>query len=274
MNDLDAWIGRTTTARAWLDPRHANHLAVTLDREPDLAEGDPLPPAWHWIFFHDLIRASDLGQDGHPKLGIVMPPVGLPRRLWAGGTLRFESPLLLGSTVERVSSIRSITTREGRSGSLCFVTLDHEIRTGGVRNLVEEQDIVYRELPRGPETRHADPAPSDADFTTRHVPDSTTLFRYSAVTFNSHRIHYDPDYCRDVEGYPNLVVHGPLIATLLLDLAVRHERPLGRVTYRARSPLFLPHPFSTNGATDGVRTRLWVADHEGRLTMDAEAGPA
>ncbi len=282
MSEWDGWIGRESVATASLDPWFANHLAVTLDRDPDLTVGDPLPPAWHWIYFHDLVRASDLGPEGHPKLGMVMPPIPLPRRMWAGGSLRFGAPLVLGSTVERVSTIRDIVAKEGRRGPLVFVEVEHQIRTGTTRNLVEAQSIVYRDfgespgpaetLPEG--TAAAGTAPMEAEFSADHALDSRTLFRYSALTFNAHRIHYDADYCRDIEGYPGLVVHGPLIATLLLDLCVRSGRPLGRFTYRATSPLFAPAPFTTNGARSGAGTRLWAAEQNGRVVMEANASPA
>jgi 3-methylfumaryl-CoA hydratase len=282
------WIGRRFTSTARLDPWLANHLAVTLDREPDLADGDELPPAWHWIFFHDLVRTSELGREGHPKPGIVMPPVGLPRRMWAGGTLEVQEPLVLGSTVERVSTIRDIVAKQGRSGPLVFVTVEHEIRTGATRNLREEQRIVYRDASDAtdrsepPQTDGADrtvddgdfSAEPDADFSAQHDLDPATLFRYSALTFNAHRIHYDADYCRDVEGYPAVVVHGPLIATLLLDLCVRNQRSVGRFTYRAEAPLFLPGGFTAHGATTGDATRLWATDRHGRIAMEAEARPA
>jgi 3-methylfumaryl-CoA hydratase len=273
VNDWEDYIGRRSVMTAWLDPGQANHLAVTLDRDPSFAEGDLLPPAWHWIYFHDLVRASDLGREGHPRVGIVMPPIHLPRRMWAAGTLAFEAPLVLGSTVERVSTIRSITPKEGRSGPLVFVDVEHEIRTGATRNLLEEQTIVYRDLAGAAGAVDGKPAPADAEVSTEHRLDNATLFRYSALTFNAHRIHYDADYARDVEGYPNVIVHGPLLATLLLDLCVRHDRPLGRFTYRAVSPIFLPQPFTTNGMADGARTRLWATDHEGVLAMKAEAAP-
>jgi 3-methylfumaryl-CoA hydratase len=279
------WIGRRFTSTTRLDPWLANHLAVTLDREPDLVDGDELPLAWHWIFFHDLVRTSELGREGHPKPGIVMPPVGLPGRMWAGGTLEFQQPLVLGSTVERVSTIRDIVAKQGHSGPLVFVTVEHEIGTGSSRNVREEQTIVYRDATDGPERRQTEPADRpdddvdvlaklDPDFSAQHDLDAATLFRYSALTFNAHRIHYDADYCRDVEGYPGVVVHGPLIATRLLDLCVRNQRSVGRFTYRAEAPLFLPGRFTAHGATTGDATRLWAADRHGRTAMEAEARPA
>jgi 3-methylfumaryl-CoA hydratase len=271
MNGWEPWIGRVTRTSAWLDPGQANHMSATLDRDPRFTAGDGLPPAWHWLYFHDIVRASDLGVDGHPRLGVTMPPVPLARRMWAGGTLLFEEPLRLGATVERISTIRSITPKKGRTGHMFFVTVEHDFHTEGTRNILEHQTIVYRQMPAAADTPTVQSAPSDAAFSARWSLDSTALFRYSALTFNGHRIHYDADYCREVEGYPGLVIHGPLIATLLLDLAVREHRPVDRFTYRARSPLFLPHTFTVNGRPDGTDTTLWAASDTGGLAMQAEA---
>lgn len=271
MSDWNDWIGRTTTSRAWLDPAQANRMAATLDRAPGFRSGDELPPAWHWLYFHDIIPASQLGPDGHPALGAVMPPVPLPRRMWAGGSFVFHAPLRLGDTAERTTIIRSIELKSGRSGALVFVTVEHALRTGATLNLAEQQTIVYRELAPGPASGPAQRAPADPDYVQHYTLDSTALFRYSALTFNGHRIHYDADYARAVEGYPNLVIHGPLIATLLLDLYTRQGLPLRRFHYRAKSPLFLPHPFSVNGKAAGATTRLWATDHQGGLAMEAGA---
>ena len=270
MSDWHAWIGKTSTSEAQLHIEQANGMAVMLDREPSFRLGDALPPAWHWLYFHDLVKASDLGSEGHPALGIIMPPVPLPRRMWAGGGLVFHAPLRLGDTVEKISIIRSITPKEGRSGPLYFVSVEHTLRTQGAVNLVEEQTIVYRELTTEAATSQAQIALTNADYSQRYTLDSTALFRYSALTFNGHRIHYDLDYCRAVEGYPNLVIHGPLIATLLLDLYIQQGKPLKQFRYRAKSPLFLPHTFTVNGKADGQRTRLWASNHEGGLALEAE----
>jgi 3-methylfumaryl-CoA hydratase len=271
MSDWQAWIGRTATSETQLDAAQANHMAVTLDRNPSFRVGDRLPPAWHWLYFHDLVKASDLGEEGHPKLGIVMPPVPLPRRMWAGGSLSFHTPLRLGDTVQRTSVVRSITPKQGRSGPLYFVSLEHTLATNGTLNLVEEQTIVYREL-AGDAVGSAQAAPPNADYMQHYTLNSTALFRYSALTFNGHRIHYDIDYCRAVEGYPNLVIHGPLIATLLLDLYARQGKPLAQFRYRAKHPLFLPHPFTVNGKADGTGARLWASNHVGELAMEAVIG--
>ena len=269
MADWESWVGRETRTNAYLDPAQANRMAATLGREPNFTEGDALPLAWHWLFFHDVVPAGKLGDDGHPALGVTMPPVPLPRRMWAGGRLEFVTPLPLGAQAERVSRITSILPKEGRSGKLVFVTVDSEVIVEGETTLRERQDIVYRELVSA---GSAEPprAPDGADFADTWELDSTALFRYSALTFNGHRIHYDVDYARDVEGYDNLVIHGPLIATLLLDAAMRNGHDVESFAYRAKSPLLLPDAFTVNGRVDGGEGNLWAATPEGRLAMDAE----
>lgn len=270
MNEWESWIGRCTQSIARLDAEQANHMAVMLDREPGFREGDALPPAWHWLYFHDLIKASDLGDEGHPRLGLIMPPMPLPRRMWAGGTIEFRAPIQLGETAEKTSVIRSITPKQGRTGSLYFVSVEHTLRVQGETKIFEEQSIVYREMSTGEAVTQARPAPTDADFSQQYELNSSALFRYSALTFNAHRIHYDLDYAREVEGYPNLVVHGPLIATLLLDVYAQQGLPLATFRYQARSPLFLPQPFRVNGKRGEQSTKLWASNHAGGLAMEAE----
>lgn len=272
MSDWESWLGRTTTAAAEIQVAQANRMAVTLDREPAFQSGDALPALWHWLYFHDLVKAADLGEDGHPRLGLFLPPVPLPRRMWAGGSFVFHAPLRLGDRVQRASVIRSIIPKAGRSGSLYFVTVEHTVTTEGVLNLVEEQTIVYRELTGEAQASQAQAAPLVADYTQTYTLNSSALFRYSALTFNGHRIHYDVDYCRAVEGYPNLVIHGPLIATLLLDLYDQQGQPAHWFRYRARSPLFLPYAFTVHGKAGREGTRLWASNHEGGLAMEAEVG--
>ena len=270
MDEALGWVGRSWSTTAYLDPMQANRMAVTLDRAPSLAVGDALPPAWHWLFFHDLVEASRLGQDGHPALGVTMPPVPLPRRMWAAGRLSFLAPLVLGSIATRTSTISAITPKEGRTGRLCFITIDHAVTVDGEPCIAEQQTVVYRELDSGTGSA-GEPAPTDAAFSQAWTATSTTLFRYSALTFNGHRIHYDVDYAREVEGYPNLVIHGPFIATLLADLAVAQGRPIADFQYRARSPLFLPDAFSVNGRQADEGLDLWAASADGRLAMSATA---
>ncbi|CND62239.1 MaoC like domain-containing protein [Mycobacterium tuberculosis] len=271
MSDWDEWVGKSSTSTALLDPAQANRMAVTLDRDPTFKADDELPPGWHWLYFHELVRASGLGDDGHPALGVTMPPVPLPRRMWAGGTLTIRAPLRLGAEAARTSTIRAVTAKEGRTGPLYFVTVEHDVQVDGRPAVSESQTIVYREAPSTPIRVEGPSAPPDAEFTDRWELDSTALFRYSALTFNGHRIHYDADYARSAEGYPNLVIHGPLLATLLMDSLVRRERRFTSFRYRARSPLFLPEPFTVNGRRDGDGHSVWAASPDGRLAMEAEA---
>jgi 3-methylfumaryl-CoA hydratase len=277
-DDLDRladWIGRsmsvTETASAW--PIQA--MAATLDRtDPVPQAGSAIPPGWHWLYFNPAAPASELGADGHPKRGGFLPPVPLPRRMWAGGRLRFERPLTVGAVVTRDSTIAEVTVKRGRSGTLVFVTVRHALSDEDGLCLTEEHDIVYREPP-DPAAAPAAPvvAPADQIWRRDVLPDPVMLFRYSALTFNGHRIHYDRPYVTEVEGYPGLIVHGPLIATLLLDL-VRREAPAQQVTafsFRAVRPLFDGRPFTVNGVPTAGGCRLWAADGEGYLCMEATA---
>jgi 3-methylfumaryl-CoA hydratase len=274
------WIGRSETRhdRVTLAPMAA--LSATLDRDdPAPREGDVLPPLWHWLFFLPQHRQSELGPDGHARLGGFLPPVPLPRRMWAGGRLQFHQPLHAGDAIGRVSRIAGITSRHGQSGELVFVTVKHEVRSAaGELAIEEEHDIVYREAPRpGAPTPSPQAAPAGDTFSRRIEPDPVLLFRYSALTFNGHRIHYDRSYVTGVEGYPGLVAHGPLIATLLLDL-LRRERPQAQVTrfaFKAARPIFDLHAFSVHGRFETEHdVQLWARDHEGLLAMSATAGIA
>jgi 3-methylfumaryl-CoA hydratase len=252
-------------------------LSATLDRDdPAPAGGTDLPPLWHWLYFLPHARQSEIGPDGHPRRGGFLPPVPLPRRMWAGGRLRWEAtnPLRVGQEVQRTSTIQSIKHKAGRSGELLFVLVEHQLRNAQGLALTEEHDIVYRSA-----AQPGDPAPApqkppldgQAAWSRTIVPDDVLLFRYSALTFNGHRIHYDRKYVTEVEGYPGLIVHGPLIATLLLDL-LRRSLPgaqVARFDFRAVRPTFDLHPFSVHGkpSADGKTVELWAQDHEGFLTM-------
>jgi 3-methylfumaryl-CoA hydratase len=273
---LRCWIGRSEVVADTIDLRRARLMQATLDREPDLCDGDPLPPLWHWLYFTEVIPQSGLGRDGHAKRGGFLPPVDLPHRMWAGGRLSFAAPLRLGQASTRRSQIADVKVKQGRSGTLCFVTVRHEIvGEHGEACLTEEQDIVYREDPAPDATRPEPPsAPQGAKRSEVVVPEPVMLFRYSALTFNGHRIHYDRDYCRDVEGYPGLVFHGPLTATLLAAMAQqeRDGRPLATFTYRAVSPLFDTNSFRIcvkPGDDQGLE--LWAETPGSRLAMSATA---
>ena len=273
------WIGRTETATDVITATPVAALAATLDRPAQRpAEGAPLPPLWHWLYFLPLPRRSEIGPDGHARRGGFLPPVELPRRMWAGSQLAFHTPLQVGDRVRRDSRIEEVSEKAGRSGALVFVKIRHEIfRIGAAAPAITEyHDIVYRAAPRPDEAPPpAQPAPAAAAWQRAWVPDDVLLFRYSALTFNGHRIHYDRRYVTETEGYPGLVVHGPLIATLLLDL-LRHEMPQADVAeyrFRAVRPLFDTAPFLVCGAPDPAarRVRLWAQDHAGALAMDATA---
>ena len=278
LQDLATWIGRSETAADTVTPTPVRALAATLDHTvAPVPDGTPLPPLWHWLYFLPVHRQSEIGADGHARRGGFLPPVELPRRMWAGGRFEFRAPIRVGDPIVRTSTIDNVTSKVGRTGPLVFVTVRHEVRAGGAPDpaLVEFHDIVYRAERRPDEVEPAPtPARTGAPWQRRIVPDDVLLFRYSALTFNGHRIHYDRRYVTEVEGYPGLIVHGPLLATLLLDL-VRRNAPGAEVTafrFRAVRPTFDLHPFQVNGEPQADGTvRLWAQDHDGFLTMDASA---
>ena len=278
-NDLRAWIGRSETLHDLIGATSVKALNATLDHPAmEVEAGTPLPPLWHWLYFLPLHQQSEIGPDGHAKRGGFLPPVPLPGRMWAGSQFEFRAPVRVGDAVERTSTIADVTVKEGRTGTLVFVKVRHELRTNGAADpaIVEFHDIVYRDAKR-PGDVEPPPvaAPTGAAWQRDIVPDDVLLFRYSALTFNGHRIHYDRRYVTQVEGYPGLIVHGPLIATLLLDL-LRRQMPdaqLATFSFRAVRPTFDLNPFHVSGqpADDGKTIRLWASDHEGWLTMDATA---
>jgi 3-methylfumaryl-CoA hydratase len=275
ISGFDAWLDRSERRSDTIAAAPLAALSATLDRDDPLPGiGDAVPPLWHWLYFLPTHRQSELGADGHAQRGGFLPPVPLPRRMWAGGRLRFERALRVGEAATRTSRIASIVEKAARSGPLVFVTVQHEIHDASGRVVSEDQDIVYRAAPALGTAARPTAAPSDEAFSRRVVPDDVLLFRYSALTFNGHRIHYDRRYVTEVEGYPGLVVHGPLIATLLLDL-LRRERPEADIRgfdFRAVSPLFDLHPFTLCGRPDGERRfALWARDRDGALAMQASA---
>ena len=276
---LQRWEGNTETLADDITAAPVRALQATLDRDDGPpAQGDALPPLWHWLYFLPQPRQSALGPDGHPLRGGFLPPVPLPRRMWAGGRLHWQpgNPLLLGDAVTRTSRIVSVQHKAGRTGDLLFVGVRHEIGNACGLALSEEHDIVYRANPQpGDVAPPPQPASQHATWTREITPDDVLLFRYSALTFNGHRIHYDRRYVTGVEGYPGLVVHGPLIATLLVDL-LRRQMPGARLAsfeFRAVRPVFDVAPFKLHGSpsADGRTVNLWTEDHEGWLTMQATA---
>ncbi len=276
ISQLQQWIGRTQTRTDQVTPQPAAQLSATLDRDdPAPQPGDPLPPLWHWLYFLPLHRQSELAADGHAKLGGFLPPVPLPRRMWAGDRLQFHHPLHIGEAITQTSRIAEVKLKEGRSGPLVFVLVRHEISNAQGIAITEEHDIVYREPPKGGDAAQAvQPAPVEAAWQRAIHPDDVLLFRYSALTFNGHRIHYDRRYATETDGYPGLVVHGPLIATLLVDLLRRNmpQAQVVRFAFRAVSPLFDTAPFAVCGRPEGDGViKLWARNADGGLAMDASA---
>ncbi len=272
---LRTWIGKTLVDEDDIALRHARLMAATVDL-PDptrIQEGAALPPLWHWIYFLEGLPPGELGRDGHPARGGFLPPVPLPNRMWAGGRVKFLKPVPIGSRVRKVSSILKVDHKVGRSGDLVFVTVLHELKSLGDELLVrEEHDIVYKSATgsAAPQANVAEAGP--APFSKSFTPTSTTLFRYSALTFNGHRIHYDLDYCRNIEGYSNLVIHGPLNATLLAGFAEEiGGKTLREFNYRGLSPALLGETITFSAQTNGDRLQLAATLGSGVRSMEAEA---
>jgi 3-methylfumaryl-CoA hydratase len=287
--NLQDWVGRSETVEDVVAATPYAALAATLDVAPsgtDSAQrpaiGTALPYLWHWLYFLPIYRQSEIGPDGHAKRGGFMPPIELPRRMWAGSDFEFHESLKVGDALKRVSTIAQVTQKSGRTGELIFVKVRHQLYRNQSINcaLTEHHNIVYRPAPSSsdvaaPPIAAPQVSPQYAHWQRLIVPGDVLLFRYSALTFNGHRIHYDRQYVTQVEGYPGLIVHGPLIATLLMDLLRRHL-PNAQVThfeFKAIRPTFDIEPFSVHGepSTDGKSVRLWARDAAGWLTMDAKA---
>jgi 3-methylfumaryl-CoA hydratase len=281
--NLQDWTGRSETVEDTATATPYAALSATLDWPSESgglrpAAGTALPYLWHWLYFLPIYAQSEIGADGHAKRGGFLPPVPLPRRMWAGSDFQFHAPLRVGDALSRTSTIVDIKEKSGRTGSLIFVKVRHEIRCNGASNvaLTEHHNIVYRDAAKPEDVAPPPVAAPNVFAWERHVvPDDVLLFRYSALTFNGHRIHYDRKYVTEVEGYPGLIVHGPLIATLLMDL-LRRNRPDAQVMkfeFKAVRPTFDINSFSVHGqpSVDGKTIRLWGRDHEGWLTMDATA---
>lgn len=275
---LQGWVGRECRRRDELTPFAAQALAAALDREHLPQSGEPLPPGWQWLYFLDTPRASVTAEDGHParhpESGGFLPPVPLPRRMWAAGAMEVERPLVLGRPAEKDTLIRSVDAKTGSSGALVFVRLEHTLSQQGRVCIRETQDLVFRDRPSSvAPLPPGQPAPAAAHWTRRVTPDPVLLFRYSALTFNAHRIHYDRSYAIEQERYPALVVHGPLLATLLLELtaAVLPDDMLHGFRFKALRPTFDTSAFTVNARRDGSQLELWTADADGYRCMSAEA---
>ena len=276
---LRSWEGRSETLQDEISAAPLRGQIALLDRDdPAPHAGSDVPPLWHWLYFLPQAPQSQIGPDGHAMRGGFLPPVPLPRRMWAGGRLQWQTdnPLRVGDAAQKQSRIVSVKHKAGRTGDLLFVEVEHAFHNAHGLCLTEYHDIVYRAAAQ-PGTAEVPPTPAEthAPWQRTFVPDAVSLFRYSALTFNGHRIHYDRSYVTQEEGYPGLIVHGPLIATLLVDL-LRRQLPDARVAsfqFRAVRPTFDLHPFRLNGrpSADGQTIDLWACDHEGWLTMQAQA---
>ena len=275
-NSYSDWIGRTETALDNVDESRVAKMYATLNMTaPHQLMGRQLPSLWHWMFFSAVVPFSELGSDGHPERGGFLPPVDLARRMWAGGRLEFTRPLVVVRAIRRESSIKNIVCKSGRSGEMVFVTVAHQIIDEDGVLIDEEHDIVYRDLVSGdaPSAKFKT-ADELSDFSKEVSPDPVTLFRYSALTFNGHRIHYDRKYCLEEEGYPGLVFHGPLTATYLARLLLSQNEDLFLTgfQFRAVKPLFDTHNFMTHGKGQGAGAyNLWATDHQGHIAMEARA---
>ena len=279
LDHLRQWIGKTEERFDQVTVSPLARTSATLDRDdPRPASGDAVPLLWHWLYFLPEEKRSELKEDGHGKLGGFLPPIPLPRRMWAGSRLDHIKPLRVGENIRRVSEVKDVTYKEGRSGKLVFVLVYHDVFGEDGLAIHEEHDIVYREMPApgtpsvtDPATR---PAPSEAQWTWTIDPDIALLFRYSALIFYAHRIHYDHAFTTEVEGYPGLIVHGPLLATLMLELCRREmpEEQFSRFEFRAQSPIFMDHPFVVAGAPsdDGKTATVWGTDPDGGTAMRGE----
>lgn len=270
-----AWVGREEVCSERILATSVHALAATLDLEGAPGPGDALPPGWHWLFFNPVVRRSGLGVDGHPRRGGFLPPIDLPRRMWAGSRVQYRAALTVESLASRTSRITRVENKVGKRGSLWFVTVEHTVTSDGRTCIVEEQDIVYREAtPPGAKAAAPEQHSDVAEWGRGVETDTTMLFRYSALTFNGHRIHYDQAYARDEEGYPDLVVHGPLTATLLQQLAQENAggRRLARFEFRGVSPLFVGRAFRVEGRRGDADTAvLWARGPDGELAMSATA---
>jgi 3-methylfumaryl-CoA hydratase len=274
---MQDWIGRSMSVADQVTAFPINALSATLDREdPQASDGTAVPPLWHWLYFLPIHRSQELRHDGHVKGGEFMPPIPLPRRVWAGSRFEWnlENPLKVGDRATRVSRIASITSKSGRTGELAFVKVVHEFGNASGLCLTNEHLSAFRGAARpDAPTSAPEAAETKAAWHRAITPDELLLFRYSALTFNPHRIHYDWPYATGQEGYPTLLVHGPLIATLLADL-LRRNAPDARVRsleLKSVLPSFVRRTLHLRGEPEGEQVRLWAADDTGALTMTASA---
>jgi len=274
LDHLRQWIGRSTEASDIVTAQLVKGMRATLFLEiGEPKGGDAAPFTVHWCLAQPVFPMSELGPDGHPARGGFLPPVPLPRRMWAGGKLEFLDALRVGDEVTRTSRIADVTIKTGSTGVLCFVSVDHLIATPRGIAIRERQDIVYRDVSAAPSAPVKPVAPPPAQHRESHMADSVLLFRYSALTFNGHRIHYDRDYVTRVEGYPGLIFHGPMQAALLVEFAAKLHGGAApkKFSYRGVQPLFEGSEFSVKANAAGAGMELWTANSAGQPTMKGTA---
>jgi 3-methylfumaryl-CoA hydratase len=277
LEKLSDWIGRTQTVEDLAAPFPVRALIATFDeKDPDPKNGDVLPPLWHWLYFLDAAPQSKLGPDGHAERGDFLPPVPLPRRMWAGSRFTFDGkPLRVGQTIRRASTIKSVEPKQGSTGAMVFVTVEHRVSGPDGHAFVEEHDIVYREAAKpGEKQREPKPAPADATWSKTIEATPPLLFRFSALTFNGHRIHYDQPYVTGTEGYPGLIVHGPMMGMVQIELARRSnpDRTPRSFEFRALSPVYAGSAFSVHARREADGSVVtWIADRNGGLSQTGKA---
>ena len=270
----DEWIGKIKDRSDSMAPEQLQRFEALMNRKSQsVTNGTPLPACAHWCYFTPIDMQSELAVDGHARKGDFLPPVELPKRMWAGGKITFKKPLLAGVPAEKKSTIIAINEKDGSSGKLCFVTIRHQISAKGALAIDEELQLVYREeSEEGAHPIRTKPLDIDSDWKISTRPDSIQLFRFSALTFNSHRIHYDLEYVKKMEGYPNIMVHGPYLLVLMLDAFKNKDdgRVIEDIEYSAVGPVYLGEQITIHGkGVDNHRTELRVTGHEGNLAMKA-----
>lgn len=272
LEHLRQWIGREQTGEEILTPTLVGRFNATFDRVSGTGPGDVAPLLIHLCLTQPAVGSAELATDGHAARGEFLPPVPLPRRMWAGGAFQFHADIRIGETVTRKSTIANVVAKQGRSGRLCFVTVEHLIFSDGRAALTERQDIVYRDIPSHTEQTEAPDAALPGQHTRAIEPTAALLFRYSALTFNGHRIHYDRSYATQIEGYAGLLVHGPMQATLLCQMAADLEgRPPKSFNFRSLAPLFDDSPFTVNATAGQNHVSLWTSRLGGPVAMQAAA---
>ncbi|MBK5962191.1 hypothetical protein CCR97_28955 [Rhodoplanes elegans] len=280
MNDVNAdavnlqdWVGRTEEASDQAYPTPPRALAATLDQVgTDYAVGTPLPELWHWLYFLPMAPGREIGPDGHPKRGGFLPPIALERRMWASGRYVFRDHLRVGDVLHKTSEITKVAEKDGKTGRMVFVTVRHTVRSGRGLAVEEEQDIVYLPMPKTFTPPPPTKAPENPSWSEPAAIDPVLLFRFSALTFNGHRIHYDLPYAKDTEKYPGLVLHGPLQALLLLEAAKRHapDRVPSSYSFRAVHPVFGHDRVTLMGvARDDGGVDLFTVNGDGHVGMQA-----